>query len=106
MPHKFKVGDHVLLIKNDCMNAKIGATATVTGYRNGYLYIEWDRNQLSERQNDGGYYEDFFVLFKKPEPNSFSITLKFLSVDDALKAAEHLAPTYGPIPISADYVVL
>jgi len=65
---KFKVGDMVRLVKNEDMTAKIGATAKVIGYDNGYGYrylkVKWIRNELSGTQDNGGYNEEDFELVK------------------------------------------
>lgn len=47
-----------------------------------------------------------FTLYRDPPPSSFSITLTFLSIDDAIRAGEHLAPTYGPCKIEVSDVRL
>ena len=66
--NKFKVGDMVRLVKNEDMTAKIGATAKVIGYDNGYGYrylkVKWIRNELSGTQDNGGYNEGDFELVK------------------------------------------
>jgi hypothetical protein len=47
------------------MSAKIGATAIVTkdfdSDRDDYVYVEWERNNLSGSQSDGGYFANNFV---------------------------------------------
>ena len=65
---KFKVGQKVFLLKNHgATGARKGATAIVTrenrkefGYE--YIDVKWIRNDLSNRQGNGGYYSSDFKL--------------------------------------------
>jgi len=64
-----KKGDRVKLCnKASSYAAKIGATGKVIGfagsYSSEYIVIEWDRNELSGGQCNGGYYPNDFVSLK------------------------------------------
>lgn len=74
--NRFEKGDKVILVsKISVMAAKLGATATVRGYKiasyggfkaKEYLLISWDhKNKLYSGQTDGGYSEFDFDLFLK-----------------------------------------
>lgn len=72
MSNKFKAGDKVQYTEGGRgMAAKTGATATVKGYTDRtewsgpWLNVEWDRNDLSGNQMDGGYNEADFELVTK-----------------------------------------
>ena len=73
-------GMRVVLVKNDGLAARIGATATVLKeHSNGnWIYIEWDKNdefisrnldrfQQGVIQQDGAYYYEQFVAFDSIE---------------------------------------
>lgn len=61
----FKVGDKVIIIKANGLNAKVGATAVVTEPRHKYhdsflITVVWDRNEKSGQQVDGEYWDYYF----------------------------------------------
>ena len=57
---KFKVGDILEFKGVPTYAAKKGAMAICTG-DNGYVQIEWIRNELSGDQADGGYHPAWFI---------------------------------------------
>lgn len=63
---KFKEGDILEFDGMGHYHAKAGATAICKGYKKidgtEYLMVEWIRDELSEEQEDGGYYEQNFKL--------------------------------------------
>lgn len=64
----YRVGARVKLTEDAAafgISAKAGATATVVGIGK-WLQIEWDRNELSANQSDGGYSFDQFQLDDGP----------------------------------------
>jgi len=66
---KFKEGDILEFDGIGYYLAKKGATAVCRGYEiddegEEFIQIEWNRNELSDEQSDGGYYES---QFKKVE---------------------------------------
>jgi hypothetical protein len=66
---KFKEGDILEFDGIGYYLAKKGATAVCRGYEiddegEEFIQIEWIRNELSDEQSDGGYYES---QFKKVE---------------------------------------
>lgn len=67
--NKFKRGDHVKLVDNKEVAAKLGATAVVMGYSldpSEYVKIKWNREDMRcGTQSDGGYYEYMFKLKDK-----------------------------------------
>lgn len=62
--NNFKIGDRVVLARNDrnFINCIIGATAIVYGVHDGWTQFEWVRNGLDKGQCNGGYYEEDFDL--------------------------------------------
>ena len=69
---EFKIGDKVVLQNNTTYGAKIGATGEIIGieYRAvDYIDVVWDRNELWNNQQDGGYEPDDSRLIKLKEPN-------------------------------------
>lgn len=108
---KFKTGDLVVYTEERGLaplstSAHPGATARVRdpAYSSGgWLQVEWIANPRPEQnpitQNNGGYSDDHFELAK---PAGFGLDIKFDNVDDAIKAATHLAKTLGrPVGVIA-----
>jgi hypothetical protein len=63
---KFKEGDILAFDGIGYYLAKEGATATCKGYEidedgEEFILVEWIRNELSDEQSDGGYYESQFT---------------------------------------------
>src|ERR1035437_6706383 len=62
---EFKIGDKVVLVDNHTFGAKLGATGVIRAikYRAvDYIDVEWDKNELTNGQHDGGYRPDDFKL--------------------------------------------
>ena len=61
---KFQEGDILEFDGMGYYNAKPGATAICKGYQTTdeteYIIVEWIKNELSEDQSDGGYFEQNF----------------------------------------------
>jgi hypothetical protein len=63
---KFKKGDILEFDGIGRYAAKKGATAICKGYEidedgESFIQVQWIRNELSEGQDDGGYYESQFT---------------------------------------------
>lgn len=67
----FRIGDRVEFVSpgdNDFLVAQPGATGKVVDFRDGYVIIEWDRNnKLCGLQMDGGYYPECFRVIPPTE---------------------------------------
>ena len=67
---KFKVGQRVILIDGNGMNALVGSIAVIECIDNGYLYITWTTPQT---QDDGGYFPSHFKpMLRKNQQLLFS----------------------------------
>ena len=58
---KFKEGDILEFDGRGIFSAKKGAKAICKGYRKIFIIVEWIRDELSNEQKDGGYYEYHFT---------------------------------------------
>ncbi len=70
---KFKEGDILEFDGIGSYAAKKGATAICKGYEidedgESFIQVQWIRNELSEGQDDGGYYESQFTKVGEVSP--------------------------------------
>lgn len=87
---------------NECQQEFANRPGTLTDVYNDYGRLLFDDTwKLSPK-----LFLHRFTLQERVLPDSFSITLTFLSIDDAIRAGEHLAPTYGPCKIEVSDVRL
>ena len=57
----FKKGDILEFDGKGIFSAKKGAKAICKGYCKTFITVEWIRDELSNEQRDGGYYEYHFT---------------------------------------------
>jgi hypothetical protein len=88
---KFKKGDILEFDGIGSYAAKKGATAICKGYEidedgESFIEVQWIRNELSEGQDDGGYYESQFT--KVEERSEYEKFLQLKQIYDELKVEE------------------
>jgi hypothetical protein len=88
---KFKKGDILEFDGIGRYAAKKGATAICKGYEidedgESFIEVQWIRNELSEGQDDGGYYESQFT--KVEERSEYEKFLQLKQIYDELKVEE------------------